>query len=309
MQPKISVITPVFNAKLTLEKMIQSVIEQDYPHVELIIMDGGSTDGTLDIIKKYQHFIAYWRSEKDNNAAIALNAGIKKASGDLITFLMADDFYEAGIFKKIAERYAKCPVDILTCGGQMIQYDHHQKSYQVKMSYQTEEKLALNIKNISLGVSAICCRFIAKPFLERVGLWQIADSAGKHLYSADKEFLLRAMFLKPTHTLVSDIGHYYVAHPGSSTFSRNRTVTVRLYEEHMGFAMQFLKNTQLSLSNADKNDLMYWYCHQAARLALYRIMRGSFKTAFIMIKHDFKKFRLRWLTCFMLAPFQFLMGF
>jgi glycosyltransferase involved in cell wall biosynthesis len=90
-KPLISVITVVYNGSKTCEKTIKSVINQTYDNVEYIIIDGGSTDGTLDIIEKYEDKIDYWISEKDSGIYDAMNKGIKVANGDWIYFLGADD--------------------------------------------------------------------------------------------------------------------------------------------------------------------------------------------------------------------------
>ncbi len=92
--PLISVITVVFNGEKYLEQTIQSVINQTYPNVEYIIIDGGSTDGTLDIIRKYEHAIDYWVSEKDRGIYDAMNKGVRLSSGEWIGILGSDDFYE-----------------------------------------------------------------------------------------------------------------------------------------------------------------------------------------------------------------------
>ena len=84
--PKISIITVVYNGKKYLEETILSVINQTYDNVEYIIIDGGSTDGTVDIIKKYEDKLAYWVSEKDNGISDAFNKGVKVASGDYLNF-------------------------------------------------------------------------------------------------------------------------------------------------------------------------------------------------------------------------------
>jgi len=91
--PLVSVITVSYNAVNTIEKTIQSVLEQSYENIEFIIIDGGSTDGTVDIIKKYKSDISYWVSEKDNGIYEAMNKGISLAKGEFIGILNADDFY------------------------------------------------------------------------------------------------------------------------------------------------------------------------------------------------------------------------
>ncbi len=89
--PKVSVITVVYNAVDLLERTIVNILEQTYPHIEYIIIDGGSSDGSTDIIKKYADQIDYWVSEPDNGLYDAMNKGIKAATGDWVWFINAGD--------------------------------------------------------------------------------------------------------------------------------------------------------------------------------------------------------------------------
>ncbi|MEM5947466.1 glycosyltransferase family 2 protein [Spirochaetia bacterium 38H-sp] len=91
--PLVSVITVSYNAASTIEDTIRSVISQTYPNIEYIIIDGASTDGTVDIIKKYEKHISYWVSEPDNGIYDAMNKGLKVARGEYIGILNADDVY------------------------------------------------------------------------------------------------------------------------------------------------------------------------------------------------------------------------
>jgi len=94
--PKISIITPTFNSDKYLEDTIKSVISQNYPNLEYIIIDGGSTDRTVDIIKKYSEYIAFWISEPDNGMYDAINKGFSNSTGEIMAWLNSDDLYHNG---------------------------------------------------------------------------------------------------------------------------------------------------------------------------------------------------------------------
>lgn len=102
---KISIITIVYNAVQTIEETINSVINQPCEDIEYIIIDGGSTDGTLDIIKKYENQISYWVSEPDYGLYHAMNKGIEKATGDIIGMINADDYYFENIFLDVLKAF------------------------------------------------------------------------------------------------------------------------------------------------------------------------------------------------------------
>jgi glycosyltransferase involved in cell wall biosynthesis len=106
--PKISIITPSYNQGKFIERTILSILNQDYKNFEYIVMDGGSTDETLKILKKYSNKII-WKSKKDNGQSDAINKGIKMATGEIIAYLNSDDTYEPGALKKVAEFFENNP--------------------------------------------------------------------------------------------------------------------------------------------------------------------------------------------------------
>jgi glycosyltransferase involved in cell wall biosynthesis len=103
--PPISIITPSLNQGAYIEENIKGVLKQEYPNFEHIIIDGGSTDGTIDILRKYDHLI--WVSEKDSGQSEAINKGFKRANGEILAWLNSDDCYEANAFKIIAKALNK----------------------------------------------------------------------------------------------------------------------------------------------------------------------------------------------------------
>jgi len=107
--PIVSIVTPSYNQKNFLENTIVSVLEQGYPNLEYFVMDGGSTDGSVEIIKKYAKYLTYWQSQPDGGQVRAINAGFQKASGEIFSFLNSDDFFLLGSIQHMVEMYDQYP--------------------------------------------------------------------------------------------------------------------------------------------------------------------------------------------------------
>jgi len=119
--PKISVIIAVFNGAKTLQQCLDSVVKQSYSNVELIVIDGGSTDGTVDLLNQNQASISYWISEPDEGIYSAWNKGLEKVTGDWICFLGADDyFWDERVLEKMANALRELPLDVRVAYGQMM---------------------------------------------------------------------------------------------------------------------------------------------------------------------------------------------
>lgn len=135
-QPLVTIITVVYNGEKYLEQAIQSIVKQTYENIEYIIVDGGSQDNTLEIIKKYDHEITAWSSEPDKGIYDAMNKGLSRASGDIVAFLNADDWYEVDAIESIVNVFLDNKnIDFVF--GDVIQLDTSKKeerTYRVRLN-------------------------------------------------------------------------------------------------------------------------------------------------------------------------------
>lgn len=118
--PRITVVTPSYNQGQFIRQTIESVLNQDYPNLEYFIVDGGSTDETLEIIHQYEKHVTWWVSEKDGGQSDALRKGFQRATGDIMGWLNSDDMYFPGALFKVAAAYQKQPSASLFVGGVAI---------------------------------------------------------------------------------------------------------------------------------------------------------------------------------------------
>lgn len=165
MQPLVSIVTPSFNQAHYLEATIQSVLfAQEYPRIEYIVVDGASTDGSVDIIKKYKKYLAYWVSEKDSGQAEAINKGLARATGEIVAWLNSDDYYGPGAVSSIVKVFEEHP-DVLMVYGDMLAVDDQGEAINVLKYRQLslEDLLCFQI----IGQPAV---FFRRSALEQTGL-------------------------------------------------------------------------------------------------------------------------------------------
>jgi hypothetical protein len=155
----VSIITPSFNQAAYLEQTLCSVLNQDHPRIEYIVIDGASTDNSVDIIRKYENNLAYWVSEKDSGQADAINKGFARATGDVIAWLNSDDYYLAGAVSSAVEIFDENP-DVVLVYGNMLAVDEHGKTFNI-----------LNYKQLTLE-DLLCFQIIGQPsvFMRRSAL-------------------------------------------------------------------------------------------------------------------------------------------
>ncbi|MFH1777637.1 MAG: glycosyltransferase family 2 protein [Candidatus Omnitrophota bacterium] len=162
---KISVITPSYNQARFLETTILSVLNQNYAELEYIIIDGGSDDRSIEIIKKYEKHLSYWVSEKDNGQSEAINKGFKRATGDIVGWINSDDFYAPGCFEKVVAAFEKDDTIGIIYGDNNVIDENGNFIRRYAVSNISLDRLLHGNPNVVQPGS-----FYKKSFLERTGL-------------------------------------------------------------------------------------------------------------------------------------------
>lgn len=155
----VSIITPSYNQAKYLEQTIQSVLGQEYPKIEYIVIDGGSTDDSERVIRKYMERLAYWISEKDSGQAEAINKGFRRARGEIVAWLNSDDFYLPDTISTVVKVFEENP-DVVMVYGDMLAVDEYGQTINV-----------LKYGSVSLQ-DLLCFRIIGQPsvFIRRAVL-------------------------------------------------------------------------------------------------------------------------------------------
>ena len=126
---KLSIVTPSYNQGRFLEETILSVLNQGYESLEYIIIDGGSNDESVSIIRRYEHRLAHWESEKDRGQVHAINKGLERATGDIVAFINSDDVYLPGTFNAVMTYFADHPQSNWICGDTIMFGDGHETQF------------------------------------------------------------------------------------------------------------------------------------------------------------------------------------
>jgi glycosyltransferase involved in cell wall biosynthesis len=155
--PKISIVTPSYNQGQFIEETIRTVLLQNYPNLEYIIIDGGSTDNTIEVIKKYEPYITYWVSEKDEGQSHAINKGLEQCTGAIFNWVNSDDVLLEGGLLKVAKRFLCSSYDVVCFSTLVFQQDE-----------------VLNI-NKPTGYPKKAYEAIAVPHLNQLGMfWNLS---------------------------------------------------------------------------------------------------------------------------------------
>lgn len=231
-KPKVSVITVVYNGEDFIEQTIKSVLSQNYENIEYIIVDGGSSDSTLSIVKKYDTEISYWLSEPDNGIYDAMNKAIEISSGDIISLVNADDYLEAGAITRVVNEFTS-GVEILFAKGKYK-----------KNNFSEIHESNLNLIKLKMSVFHPAM-VVKKDAYKKVGLYRT-----DYRIASDYDWILRALDFG-VKWKKSDIVYSTMREGGiSSNFSLGSKELYSIQKRHLGFigstvlyAMRIIRNT------------------------------------------------------------------
>lgn len=196
--PKISIVTPSYHQAKFLEQTISSVLNQDYPNLEYMVFDGGSTDGSAEIIRRYEPYLTYWESKQDNGQAHALNKGFSRATGDILAWINSDDRYLPGALYGVATQFVQQKMDFLY-GGCALRSEERPQQITVRMP----QSAHLNTTDLTVS------DYIDQPssFWSR-RVWEAAGPLDESMhYAFDWDFFVKAYLSFP---LVCSEGVYSV---------------------------------------------------------------------------------------------------
>jgi len=226
-QLKFSIIIPSYNQADFLEECIRSVIDQSYTDWELIVIDGGSSDRSVEVIKKYASNIAFWQSEKDKGQTNAINIGFSKATGDILAWLNSDDRYRSGAFSAAVDSFSKQPKLDLLYGDQGLIDSEGNDLGMIRCIPHIPHLTKFG----GVGFPQPSTFFSKKAFQEVGYLREELE------YQMDAEFFLRfvraKLLIKPIYKCLAD----FRLHPESKTVRTNRSVFM---EENFSLREDFL---------------------------------------------------------------------
>ncbi|MCO6432103.1 MAG: glycosyltransferase [Deltaproteobacteria bacterium] len=248
-QPRITIVTPSFNQGQYLEDTLVSVLNQNYPNLEYIVIDGGSSDNSVDIIRTYSHRLAWWTSEKDQGQSDALNKGFAKATGEIFGWINSDDLLLPDALHRVALQYQKSPQHLVI--GDTILFSSHPPFEILQRQFGvTFENMVMNW----IGRRMTWCQpgtfFPAQAFRNVGGL----DSSLRYVF--DRDLMCR---------LLKDSAVAYVREPIAKFRLHGESKTVA--ESPRWVDEQILVTKRYSKSFPDLlDDKIFLECHLCSRL-------------------------------------------
>jgi glycosyltransferase involved in cell wall biosynthesis len=286
---KISIITACLNRREFIGAAIESVLAQNYPEFEHWIIDGGSSDGTLEVLNRYPHLKVL--SEPDRGVYDAWNKGIDRASGDVISILNSDDVYADGALHGCARMLAASPsVAVLSGGCQIFRMSRLGTAVEMHR-YQDPSRYRLSLRNVTVGLPIINSRFFRRSLFDKVGRFDLAYSV-----SSDREFLIRAALSGIQDVATPKIFYRYCWHAGSLTMNAGNRSLLRGLDD----GLQMIQKIQASRSLRPDDDktMQKWRRELQATMVLVHTVLKDREKAMFLAKQSLRA-DPRWLFTFL----------
>lgn len=250
--PLISIVTPSYNQARYIRTTIDSVLSQDYPNLEYFVVDGGSTDGTVEILQSYGKKLN-WVSEKDNGQADAINKGLHMAKGEILAYLNSDDIYLPGCLKQVGEYYHETKANWIT--GDCLTIDEDGHKYRSNWLFSYYKRLLMAIySELTLRLAD---SMLPQPstFWSRRAYQKVGDFDIKYHYALDYDYWLRmAKYYKP-HDLKVALSGFRIQQD-----SKSQTGRVKLMAEGMvALRENGAKNWELIVHKFHNNLTLFVY--------------------------------------------------
>lgn len=263
--PLVSIILYVKNGARTIDRALSSALAQDYDAIEVIVIDGASTDGTLDVLERHRSSLTVFRSRTDRGAFEAANEGLRCAKGDVVCFLMADDWLEAHAARTAACTFAAKPeIKIVSSGARIV--DEGPGEVFVTSYEKPGVKNALTLENI-LGMPMSAAYFWRRSALEELG-----GFSSSYQYAHDRDLLMRAWLSRYPASTVNDILYTYRKHRHSRTLGGDDGIAYAFLEEHCRMAGVWLGMS--SLDPGTRQTIAAWRRDQRVDRILIAFRRG-----------------------------------
>ncbi len=254
-RPKISVVTACFNRAALVADAIESVLAQDYPNFEHIIIDGASTDGSLEVLARYPHLKVV--SEPDRGIFDAWNKGLRLASGEVIGILNSDDVYASGSFQAVASAFREQPhLDLVTGTASQFQVLDN-GDWEILCDYVEPPGPTLDLKRLLFWGPIINARFLHARVYEKLGLYDMRFKA------ADGHFAIRLAASRASCRYLDQPICYYRSHPGSFSMNLEGLNQLDCLTDKLDYAEDLLQSA--SLSDEDLNIIRWRHSEQAVR--------------------------------------------